>query len=203
VENLALITYRKGDSSRSYVKSTLASLGHATWLNGRPDRRIEWFGDAAVNRNLNRARVGLCLSATEGFMHASAQYLLAGLPVVTTPSVGGRAIFYEPDYVRTVAADPAAVAAAVEAFCAAPPDAGHIREKTLEKFALHRARFLELIRGRLAGRDPDGVWADGWPEGLPHKLHGGRLSLWDNLEAVRQPGQPAPWLAAVTPVQGA
>ena len=41
-------------------------------------------------RHLNRARVGLCLSAREGAMFASMEYLLSGLPIVTTPSMGGR-----------------------------------------------------------------------------------------------------------------
>lgn len=202
VKQLALITYRKETSTRALTRSTLAALGDAAWLNGRPDGKLEWFDQAAVNRNLNRARVGLCLSAAEGFMYASAQYLLAGLAVVTTPSAGGRHVFYEPDYVRTVAETPAAVAAAVEEFCAAPPDPGHIRQRTLQKISGHRRRFLERIRDLVGGRDPEGVWNDDWPEGLPHKLHGGGYSLRDNFAAVRRPGQPAPWRVGSRTVQG-
>jgi hypothetical protein len=201
VENLALITYRKATSTRAHIRSTLAALGDAAWLNGRPDGKLEWFDQPAVNRNLNRARVGLCLSAVEGMMFASAQYLLAGLPVVTTPSAGGRHVFYERDYVRTVAENPAAVAAAVEEFCAAPPDPAHIRQRTLQKFSEHRGRFLERMRDLVAGRDPDGIWKNGWPEALPHKLDGGRFSLRENLAAVGRPGQIAPWLADGTLVQ--
>lgn len=201
VENLALITYRKPTSTRAHIRSTLAALGDAAWLNGRPDGKLEWFDQAAVNRNINRARVGLCLSAVEGFMYASTQYLLAGLPVVTTPSAGGRHVFYEPDYVRTVDEDPAVVAAAVQAFCAAPPDPRHIRQRTLQKFAEHRGRFLERMRDLVAGRDPQGVWRDGWPEGLPHKLHGGDYTLRENFAALRGPGRPAPWRAGAGTVQ--
>lgn len=202
VKQLALITYRKETSTRAYTRSTLAALGDAAWLNGQPDGKLEWLDQAAVNRNINRARVGLCLSAVEGFMYASAQYLLAGLPVVTTPSAGGRHVLYEPEFVRTVAENPAAVAAAVEEFCAAPPDPQYIRQRTLQKFSAHRRRFLERIRGLVGGRDPEGVWNNGWPEGLPHKLHGGGYSLRDNFAAVRRPGQPAPWRAGSRPVQG-
>lgn len=43
-----------------------------------------------VNAALNRAAVGLCLSSVEGSNYASMEYMLAGLPVVSTPSVGGR-----------------------------------------------------------------------------------------------------------------
>jgi hypothetical protein len=134
-------------------------------------------------------------------MYASAQYLLAGLPVVTTSSAGGRDVFYEPDYVRTVAEEPAAVAAAVEEFCAAPPDPGHIRQRTLQTFLEHRQRFLQRMRDFVAGRDPDGVWQNGWPEGLPHKLDGVGCTLRDNLAAVRKPGRSAPWLADCVHVQ--
>jgi hypothetical protein len=202
IENLALITYRKPTSTRAHIRSTLAVLGDATWLNGRPDGKLEWFDQAAVNHNLNRARVGLCLSAVEGMMYASTQYLLAGLPVVTTPSAGGRHVFYEPDYVRTVAEDPAAVAAAVEEFCAAPPDPQHVRQRTLQKIAEHRRRFLERMRDLVAGRDPEGVWKDDWPEGLPHKLDGAGYTLRENFAAVRGPRRIAPWRAGGRPLQG-
>ncbi|WP_164127899.1 glycosyltransferase, partial [Stenotrophomonas maltophilia] len=52
----------------------------------------------AVNRVYNQAAVGLCLSAVEGAMCASMEYLMAGLPVVSTPSVGGRDVYFDPDY---------------------------------------------------------------------------------------------------------
>jgi glycosyltransferase involved in cell wall biosynthesis len=42
---------------------------------------------------LNQAYCGLALSAIEGGMHASMEYLLCGLPVVTTESLGGRSYF--------------------------------------------------------------------------------------------------------------
>jgi hypothetical protein len=90
----------------------------------------------------------------------------------------------------------------VEEFCAAPPDPGHIRQRTLQKFSEHRRRFLERMRDLVAGRDPDGVWKNGWPEGLPHKFDGDGYTLRDNFAAVRSPGQPAPWRAGGGPVQG-
>ena len=87
----------------------------------------------------------LALSAVEGAMAATSEYLLAGLPVVTIPSRGGRAEFFSPDYVATVAPDPQAVAEAVERFKTAPPDPVMIRSRTLERMATHRARLLERL----------------------------------------------------------
>jgi len=44
---------------------------------------------------LNQAKVGVILSAIEGSCQASAEYLLCGLPVVSTKSLGGRSDFYD------------------------------------------------------------------------------------------------------------
>lgn len=43
---------------------------------------------------LNRCEVGLALSELEGPCWASTEYLLCGLPVVTTPCSGGREVWY-------------------------------------------------------------------------------------------------------------
>ena len=68
-----------------------------------------------VNTALNRAAVGLCLSSVEGSNYASVEYMLAGLPVVSTPSVGGREIYFDHEYCTICDPDPAAVRDAVEA----------------------------------------------------------------------------------------
>ncbi len=47
-----------------------------------------------VNDVLNRSRVGLCLSSSEGAMYSSIEYLLCGLPIVSTKSKGGRDTFF-------------------------------------------------------------------------------------------------------------
>ena len=64
-----------------------------------------------VNRHLNRASIGLCLSEREGAMFASTEYLLSGLPIVSTPSTGGRHVYYDEEYCCTVPPDPRSVRA--------------------------------------------------------------------------------------------
>jgi glycosyltransferase involved in cell wall biosynthesis len=49
-----------------------------------------------VNQGLARAVVGLCLSTVEGSNYASMEYMLAGLPIVSTPSIGGREVYFDP-----------------------------------------------------------------------------------------------------------
>ncbi|NOJ99365.1 glycosyltransferase, partial [Corallococcus coralloides] len=85
-----------------------------------------------VNQAMAKAHVGLCLSKLEGAMYASIEYLLAGLPVVSTSSKGGRDVFFHPDTTLIVNDDPHAVQEGVAAMKARaiPPD--YVRATTLK-----------------------------------------------------------------------
>lgn len=69
-------------------------------------------GDAVADI-LRKAKVGLMLSEEEGACYASLEYLLCGLPVVSTPSRGGRDEYYTPENSLICEPTPQAVAAAV------------------------------------------------------------------------------------------
>tara|TARA_B100002019_G_C21274529_1_gene604527 strand:- start:4633 stop:5595 length:963 start_codon:yes stop_codon:yes gene_type:complete len=47
-----------------------------------------------INNLLNKSKIGLCLSGIEGAMYSSVEYLLCGLPIVSTKSIGGRDVFF-------------------------------------------------------------------------------------------------------------
>jgi hypothetical protein len=116
-----------------------------------------------VNVALNRAAVGLCLSAHEGANRASMEYLLAGVPVVSTPSIGGREVYFDPEYCTICDPDPDAVRDAVEDLRTRHIPRAYIRERTLAKIEPDRRRFLTLIdelREELGGerQHDDGVW---------------------------------------------
>jgi hypothetical protein len=102
-----------------------------------------------VNRHLNRASVGLCLSAKEGAMFASTEYLLAGLPIVSTPSVGGRDVYFDEEYCRIAEPDPRSVAEAVQALKAKSIPRTYIRDRTLLRLERDRERFLTLLNAIL------------------------------------------------------
>jgi hypothetical protein len=116
-----------------------------------------------VNVNLNRAAVGLCLSEVEGAMYASTEYLLAGLPVVTTPNRGGRSVYYDDEYCLTVPADPRSVAEAVQALKSKQISRQYIRAKTLERIEKDRLRFLSLLNEILSAEGADKRFAMPWP----------------------------------------
>jgi glycosyltransferase involved in cell wall biosynthesis len=195
IRDLALVAYVKPDTTDEEIWRIKGILPHAVWLKDGSARDAGWLTDQEVNGFLNRARVGLCLSATEGAMFASAQYLLAGLPVVTTRSRGGRDTFFDPDYVRWVEDDADAVAEGVDQLCADPPDPWEIRRRTLARFAEHRARFVELVNAIYREEGRAGVWADRWPEGLPHKLHGFHVPLRAQMIALLARRKVLPWVS--------
>ena len=98
-----------------------------------------------VAYHLNTAKCGLCLSRIEGSMFSSIEYLLCGLPVVTTRNSGGRNWYFANDYVITCDDDPAAVAEAVARISREPIPRPLIRESARQKMRRDRLVFFELV----------------------------------------------------------
>ncbi len=91
IKSLALITARSpSNHDESYIRSVMDILPQAYFFNNPLSADYKWMSLSDINTAINQCRVGLCLSAVEGAMYASMQYLLAGLPVVSTQSRGGR-----------------------------------------------------------------------------------------------------------------
>ena len=115
-----------------------------------------WVSTEDIARAYNSGRVGLALSKREGAMLASVEYMLCGLPVVSTPCEGGREQFFDDRYVEVVDATPAAVAAGVARLISRRIDPAFIRDETLRKLAAHRERLADYVisiinsRGRAA-----------------------------------------------------
>jgi glycosyltransferase involved in cell wall biosynthesis len=121
------------------------SPGHV-FVNEIRDEAFVKLPPAEVNRVLNSAHVGLCLSAEEGAMLASMEYLLAGLPVVSTPSRGGRDHFFDPDFCLIVPPDPRAIREAVEALKARRIPQEKVRSRTLVRLRHERERLLDVLQ---------------------------------------------------------
>jgi len=174
------------DCTIDYFRTAHAALQHATWLS-QPwgSARSRWLTYQKINAALNEARVGLCLSRIEGVMAASIQYLLAGLPVVTTRNIGGRDEFFDPAFVRWVEDDPRAVADAVDELVALDLDPQVIREATLQKVAQHRERLQRWVRNVILAEGGElGRWAGPWPGGLPNKLREPEARVEDVLAEI-------------------
>jgi glycosyltransferase involved in cell wall biosynthesis len=134
------------EETLAYFQQMQRAMPSHSFLNPIEGERFRPLAPAEVNVVLNRARVGLCLSAAEGAMFANMEYMLAGLPVVSTPNLGGRDFFFDPDYCLTVPANAGAVRAAVESLVARNIPASYIRSRTLARAERERGHFIELLR---------------------------------------------------------
>ena len=78
-------------------------------------------------------------------MYASIEYMLAGLPIVSTPSRGGRDVFFDPDYCIIAEPTPRAIREAVEALRERNIPRDYVRTRTLAKLTVERNRFLAFV----------------------------------------------------------
>lgn len=100
---------------------------------------------------LAHAQVGLCLTEVEGCMRASMEYMLAGLPVVSTKSTGGRDRYFFGPHCRIVPDDPDRIAAAVIELRDAGLDRRRVRGHVAQLLAFDRYNFLSQLN-RIAER---------------------------------------------------
>lgn len=166
IRSLNVITYQRGHPQwdlHAYAPELSHSVYNPTFMSRE-----------AVLDIYQRSQVGLALSKIEGAMFSSCEYLLCGLPVVSTPNRGGRDRYFEPWYATTVAADPTAIAAAVERLVAVPPDAEEIRRTVIAKMHRDRLALLELLTRRMGVNFGE---AD-------HELE----RLWGGLEGIEKHG---------------
>lgn len=117
----------------------------------------------AVNAAYSQAAVGLCLSEVEGAMLSSMEYMLAGLPIVSTPSLGGRDLFFDPEYCLVVPPDPGRIRDAVAALRARGIPRAYVREKTLLRIGAQRRSFLALLDDFLVRSGYEPRFGDRWP----------------------------------------
>jgi glycosyltransferase involved in cell wall biosynthesis len=172
------------------VEATRRAFGGAHFFNHPDGGGYVWLKPAEVNRCLNRCRVGLCLSSVEGAMYASIQYLLAGLPVVTTRSLGGRDVFFDQEYVATVDDRAEAVRLGVEELIRRDIPPGVIRAKTLARIAVQRSALIAIVQ-RIYDEEGEGRdFSAEWPALFHHKMlrhqrHEDTIRLLEDSTTVR------------------
>lgn len=142
------------DDSIEYFDRLRIANPKATFTH---QRRGEFIDPSRVAEHLRSAQVGLCLSAVEGAMFACCEYLLTGLPVVTTPALGGRMWWIDNEVGRVVAADAESVHNAVEELIERDIDPNFIRTKTLDRIGCFRDVLFTLGQDYL---DSSGVDID-------------------------------------------
>jgi glycosyltransferase involved in cell wall biosynthesis len=159
VASLIMLSYTYGGTSNEdYQREVRTALQHAWWAKDTLEAGAKFSTDQIVEL-YNRAHVGLCLSAIEGSMFASMEYLLSGLPVVSTRCIGGRDTFWHERTVMVCEDTPESVASAVESLKNRELPPNEVRRLTLAKVEIHRERLREFLRP--LGVNPMIPWPQG------------------------------------------
>jgi glycosyltransferase involved in cell wall biosynthesis len=123
-----------------------AMFPQARFVNQLTSGGCEWVTGEEINKILAQSRVGLCLSQAEGAMRVAIEYLFAGLPLVETPTAGGRDYFFDKEFCITVEPHPRSVRNAVDALIARNIPRDYIRAKTLAKVEPERRRYINFVQ---------------------------------------------------------
>jgi hypothetical protein len=196
IERLGLIYF--GDHVRAEagdLSAPLHRLAHRHLFNDPDGRGYRTLEPQEVNAALNRCRVGLALSAIEGAMWACGQYLLAGLPVVSTLSRGGRDLLFDDRVSLIVEPHAEAVAAGVRTMIERRIDPEVVRTVTLNKIRPHRERLIALIQEAYARAGARRRVEDDWHAFFCHGLFKYRLMHRPVIDALRRV-----WAGIVDPV---
>jgi len=146
IERRLLVYCPDWEPDLDYAQAYRRKSSPAVFLNHHIGKgAYRYLAPVDVAQQLNRARVGLCLSATEGIMRASIEYLFCGLPVVSTPCYGGRERYYHPDYCRIVEPDRDSVTSAVRDLVRNDIDPFFIRRRTLSIINRERTNFVRFV----------------------------------------------------------
>ena len=168
VPRVAYVTYVQGgepwtEHFRTLQAAALARNPNHMLLNEVVDGLPIGMSHQQVNAALSRAAVGLILSEVEGSNYATVEYLLAGLPVVSTPSKGGRDVFFDPECCIVCEPTPAAVRDAVAALRARNIPRELVRARTLAKIEAERKRFLAMADDLIEELGGERRNSDAWP----------------------------------------
>lgn len=162
IPRLCLVSSWEYPSEKEYVDGVKALLSHASLLP-----KVVYKD---MSRVLSRAAVGLCLSEEEGAMFVSAEYLLSGLPAVSTKNLGGREWVMPEEYWRRAEDNPDSVAAAVEELKKMKADPADVRAKTLAMYRPHREKMCEILKQIFDSYGLDGKTLCSFDRWFTHKL---------------------------------
>ncbi|MCP4253591.1 MAG: glycosyltransferase family 4 protein [Candidatus Scalindua sp.] len=143
--DVALVYGNRGNEPGQYthLKRTMPNwrfINHEIG-NGKYHR----LNKVEVASSLNCCSTGLCLSKEEGAMRASMEYLLCGLPVVSTKSIGGRSRYFDHENCVYAEDSPESVAAAVNEIVRRETDRQQIRDSVMRKIIFDREDFVSTV----------------------------------------------------------
>jgi len=159
----AVLNANAGEWKRHGLTRDIPSLAYITYSRDKegklvwpvPSFRPAFMNDRYLDEGERRevyaqACCGLALSACEGANYATGEFLLGGLPMVSTQSTGGRDVWYTELNCIICEATPESVARAVQTW-RSRHEAGkvpheRIRAEYLARMLEHRERFVEALQ---------------------------------------------------------
>ena len=177
IQNCCLITYFLDPQDYEYVKTVLPLSEkyksacphlHFPQYNGRT---WQHYNIEEICKVYASSHCGVILSAEEGACFAAMEYLLCGLPVVTTPSIGGREAFFDKDYVIWTEPVPEAVAEAVKKARQLPVSAQEIRDRTIAGMQSVRAVYCEILNSIAREEGVERDFRAEWDSFFINKMH--------------------------------
>ena len=186
LRSLGLIYYNMtGSVGIEYQQDVLRKMPQAVHLNMRQGR-YRFLNHQEICTLYNRARVGLCLSAQEGANYATVEYLLSGLPVVSTHNTGGRNHFLLPEHSRLVDPTPEAVRDAVMEFIANPVPPETIRRRTLMRCLAHRRTLQKVVQSIYDHEKVNRKFVDEWDTVYMNKMLNWGIPDWQVVDYVEK-----------------
>ncbi len=145
IEKMALITYGYLDTPEeaSYLKYLRRAFSHAHFPNYDQEGKYRWLSGQEISKIYAQSHTGLILSDIEGGCFAACEYLLSGIPVVSTENIGGRNTFLHEDCARIVTPTQQAVSSAVNELKNRTFDPLALREATIERMFRFKESFIE------------------------------------------------------------
>lgn len=146
VKSLFVVTYFWPDIRDESGFWNLGIFDHR--LNG-VEHNKDRIERSEVGKKLNEAHCGLALSRVEGAMWAVQEYLLSGIPVVTTWNLGGRNRYLNKGNSVFVMANQTAVARGVKRAKSIAKSPQEIRSQVISEMKKERMRFVEFVQKRV------------------------------------------------------
>jgi len=190
LRSVGLIYYSPAQEKQeglAYKEELKKNLPNALFLNEHPETGVDRFlSSQEICQLYNKSRVGLCLSSLEGGMYAATEYLLCGIPVVSTHNIGGRDYFLDKDFARLVDPDPDAVAEATDSLISEKIPPKVIRQRTLLKMLKQRKIFIDHVQTIFDKENAGRRFADEWDVVFKNKLLVWGIPNWQVLEYIRE-----------------
>ena len=150
----AIYTARRAPFKRHYLANEIENLaliaGDNSGENSNELPNHIYINEKHLNSNevidkLSESKVGIILSEFEGACYSSSEYLLCGLPVVSTRSHGGRDIWYNSYNSIICDANPESVAQAVVRLSSYNRDPERIRSMHIKLANQLRMNFIKIL----------------------------------------------------------